>query len=72
MSPDIKGFIDKADRYLRSARILHREGDLDSAASRLYYSMFYCAEAMLLSKGLEFSSHRGVIATFGEKRPLIP
>lgn len=38
----------------------------DSAVSRLYYAMFYGAEALLLVKGKTFSSHRAVVAAFGE------
>jgi hypothetical protein len=37
----------KAERYVRSAKLLVQHGDLDSAASRLYYAMFYIAEALL-------------------------
>ena len=33
------------------------------------YSMFYCAQAMLLTKGLAFSKHAGVIAAFGKSWP---
>ena len=67
LTPEIRGYLDKADKYLRSAGLLLREGDVDSAASRLYYSMFYVAEALLLSEGMRFTSHRGVISSFGEK-----
>lgn len=42
------------------------EGDFDSAASRLYYAMFYIAQAMLESVGLSFSSHKAVISAFGQ------
>jgi len=56
----------KAGKYLHSAEMLRREKDFDSAASRLYYAMFYCAEALLLKDGLSFSSHHGVIAGFGK------
>jgi len=28
--------------------------------------MFFCAEAVLLTKGMSFSSHKGVISAFGE------
>jgi uncharacterized protein (UPF0332 family) len=28
--------------------------------------MFYCAEALLFSRGFSYSSHRGVIAGFGQ------
>jgi uncharacterized protein (UPF0332 family) len=67
MTDEARGYLDKAATYIKSARLLYRSGDMDSAASRLYYAMFYCAEALLLSENLRFSSHRGVISSFGEK-----
>jgi uncharacterized protein (UPF0332 family) len=67
MTTEARGYLEKAAIYIHSARLLHHSGDMDSAASRLYYAMFYCAEALLLSDGLRFSSHRGVISSFGEK-----
>jgi uncharacterized protein (UPF0332 family) len=63
---EIKSLIERAIRYLRSAGILLEDGDYESSVSRTYYAMFYCAQAMLLTKGLSFSSHRGVISAFGE------
>ena len=56
----------KARRYLDSADLLRRSEDFDSAILRLYYAMFYGAEALLLAKGKNFSSHRAVVAAFGE------
>jgi len=56
----------KAQRYLKSAKLLLEDGDYESSVSRSYYAMFYCAEAALLTKGLTFSSHKGVISVFGE------
>jgi uncharacterized protein (UPF0332 family) len=49
--------LEKARRYVKSAEVLRREDDYDSAVSRLYYAMFYCAEALLLARGQSFSSH---------------
>ena len=60
-------WVKKADRYLRSAELLLKDGDPHSAASRLYYAMFYCAEALLLEEGLSFSTHKGIISAFGER-----
>ncbi len=57
--------IEKAKRFIRSARILSADEDYDGAASRLYYAMFFTAEALLEAKGLAFSSHRAVQAAFG-------
>lgn len=66
MKDQINALLDKARRYLHSAELLQAAGDYDSAASRLYYAMFYCAEALLITKGMTFSSHRGVISAFGQ------
>jgi len=62
----VKSLVEKAKKYLRSAEILLKEGDYESSVSRTYYAMFYCAQAMLLTKNLSFSSHKGVISAFGE------
>ena len=66
MNEESRALIEKAKRYVRSAEILRVVKDYDSAASRLYYAMFYCAEALLLSKGLTYTTHRGVISGFGQ------
>jgi len=63
---EIGSLIKRARRYLQSAEILLKEGDFESCVSRAYYAMFYSAEALLLTKGLSFSSHRGVISAFGK------
>lgn len=60
-----QGLIQKAARYLSSARILVESGDIDSAVSRVYYATFFVAEALLDSLGMSFSSHKGVISAFG-------
>jgi len=58
--------IEKARRYLKSAKTLITDGDYESSVSRAYYAMFYAAEAALLKKGLSFSSHKGVISGFSK------
>ena len=63
---EINSLIEKAKRYLKSAKVLLEEGDYDSSVSRTYYAMFYSAQATLLTKSLSFSSHKGVISAFGE------
>ena len=57
MKEQIESLVEKSDRYLRSAVLLRDAEDYDSVASRLYYAMFYCAEALLLTKELSFSKH---------------
>ena len=66
MNEAARAYIEKAEKYLRSAELLRISGDFDSAASRLYYAMFFCAEMALYANGLRFSSHRGVISGFSQ------
>jgi len=42
-------------------------GYYDFVAARAYYAAFYGATALLLSEGLEFSKHSGVIATIHQR-----
>jgi uncharacterized protein (UPF0332 family) len=63
---EIQLLINKALRYIKSAKLLLDDGDYESAVSRIYYAMFFCTEAALLTKKLSFSSHKGVISAFGE------
>ena len=67
MTPEVEGLLNKARTSLQAARLLHEDGFLDFAASRAYYAMFYAAEALLLNRGLSFSSHSAVIAAFGKE-----
>jgi len=63
---EIKYFIEKADKFLKTAEQALNIGDYDSCVSRCYYAMFFMAEAALLTKNLSASSHKGVISLFGE------
>jgi uncharacterized protein (UPF0332 family) len=58
--------IDKAVRAIEAAEILLKAGSIDFAAGRAYYAMFFTAEALLLDKGLSFSKHSAVHASFGK------
>ena len=51
---ETEALVAKASRFIESARALKEMGDLESAVSRLYYAMFFCAEALLLSKRTSF------------------
>ena len=66
MKNEIKSLLERADRYVQSAEMLLEDGDYESSISRIYYAMFFSVEALLLSKNLSFSSHKGVISAFGE------
>jgi uncharacterized protein (UPF0332 family) len=67
MNPEITALIKKAKRSQQAASKLFDDGDIDFSASRAYYSLFYIASALLLSRDLSFSSHSGVIANFGKE-----
>jgi uncharacterized protein (UPF0332 family) len=67
MTAEQLGLLAKGRRSLRSARVVLDDGDCDGAVSRAYYAMFYAVEALLLAKGLVFSSHSAVIAAFGRE-----
>jgi uncharacterized protein (UPF0332 family) len=62
---DVPELIRKARRFLDLAEHLVGIGEFDSAVSRIYYAMFYCAEALLLTRGRVYSRHQGVISAFG-------
>jgi len=63
---EIKDFTEKADKFVSTAKQALSIGDYDSCVSRCYYAMFFMAEAVLLTKNLTASSHKGVISLFGE------
>jgi len=63
---EIESLLQRATKYLKSAEMLLNEKDYESSVSRTYYAMFYSVQAMLLTKNLSFSSHKGVISAFGE------
>lgn len=56
----------KAERAVRAAELLLKEGDFDASINRAYYGLFYTAEALLIEKGLSFRKHGGVHAAIGE------
>jgi uncharacterized protein (UPF0332 family) len=63
---EIESLVARSRKYLRSADILIKEGDYESSVSRTYYAMFYSIEALLLTKDISPSSHKGIISLFGE------
>lgn len=64
---EVSALIKKADRSLEAAKDLFNGEYYDFSVSRAYYSMFYCVEALLLTKDLAFSKHSAVISFFGKE-----
>lgn len=67
MNPSVGSLLEKARESRDAAELLRQESYPDFAASRAYYALFYIAEAMLLDRGLAFSSHSAVIAAYGKE-----
>lgn len=63
---EIESLVKRSKRYIKSAEVLLKDGDYESSVSRTYYAMLYCTQAVLLTKKLSFSSHKGVISAFGK------
>jgi len=67
MKPEVGELLDKARRSIKTAGKILKDGEVDFAGSRAYYAMFYVAEALLLERGLAFSSHSAIIANYGKE-----
>jgi uncharacterized protein (UPF0332 family) len=61
-----KQFFEKAEEALVVAQQLLTNDHAEFAAGRVYYAMFYVAEALLNEQGLRFRKHGGVHGAFGE------
>jgi len=57
----------RAKECLDDAKLLLENKRLHSAVNRIYYALFYQVSALLLAKGLSFSKHSGVLATFNKE-----
>ena len=67
IKPEIKELLDYAGESHAAAKVLIDKGFVGFSAAQSYYTMFYLAQALLLSKGQKFSSHSAVIAAYGKE-----
>ena len=65
MTEEVKKLIEKAEHALKVAEELMRDGYPSDAASKIYYSMFYAAQALLKSEGIDVIRHSAVESAFG-------
>ncbi len=65
MNEEIKKFLEKADHALAVADELLQHGHAPDAASKIYYAMFYAAQALLKSEGIDVSKHSAVESAVG-------
>lgn len=66
-STDTPKLLEKARHAIHAAETLLQNDEVESAAGRAYYAMFYTAEALLSHKGLHSRKHGGVHALFGQQ-----
>ncbi|MEA1895872.1 MAG: HEPN domain-containing protein [Euryarchaeota archaeon] len=66
MNAEIDALLKMADKSIRGARLLFEDGLYGFVVSRSYCAMFYLATAVLLTKDLNFSKHKAVVAAFGQ------
>ncbi|PLV56045.1 HEPN domain-containing protein [Thermotoga sp. SG1] len=57
----------RARECLDDAKLLLENKRFHSAVNRIYYALFYQVSALLLTKGLSFSKHSGVLAAFNRE-----
>ena len=62
----IKYRIEKSHKTMIEARDCATMGHWTLAANRLYYSLFYISNALLVDKGIFAKTHAGVIAKINE------
>ena len=67
ISKEIQHLLDKAGDSHAAAKVLIDKGFVGFSAAQSYYTMYYLVEAVLLSKGLRFSSHSALIASYGKE-----
>jgi len=65
--PQIRVLVDRAEESHQAAKVLLDSRFFNHSAAQSYYTMFYLSEALLFSKGLQFSSHSAVMAAFGRE-----
>jgi len=65
MRDEIKGYLEKAEHALEVAEELLKAGYAPDAASKVYYAMFYAAQALLKSEGINVVKHSAVESALG-------
>lgn len=65
MNEEIRKFLDKAEHALEVAEKLMTEGYPSDASSKIYYAMFYAAQALLKSEDIDVVKHSAVESAIG-------
>lgn len=65
MREEIKKLIAKSEHALEVATHLAQQGYPSDASSKIYYAMFYAAQALLKSQNVDMIKHSAVESAFG-------
>ena len=65
MKEEVVKLVGKADHALEVSEKLMKGGFPSEAASKIYYTMFYTAQALLRSDGIEVVKHSAVESALG-------
>ena len=58
---EISKLLNLSSEDLDTAELLYKSQRYRSCISRAYYAVYYVSQALLLSEGIETSTHRGII-----------
>lgn len=67
MKVGTRQLLEKAERAIQAADVLLSALGAEFAAGRVYYAMFYVAEALLHERDQVFSKHSGLHAAYGKE-----
>jgi uncharacterized protein (UPF0332 family) len=65
MTQEVKKLVEKAEHALKVAEKLISDNYPSDAASKIYYSMYYAAQALLKSEGIDVLKHSAVESALG-------
>ena len=65
MKKEVQRLLEKADHALEVAELLYKQGFHQDACSKIYYAMFYAAQALLKSEDIEVVKHSAVESALG-------
>jgi len=62
---EVQRLLEKADHALEVAESLYRQGFPQDASSKIYYAMFYAAQALLKAEDIDVVKHSAVESALG-------
>ena len=65
MTDEVRRYLRKAEHALEVAEDLLKDGHAPDAASKIYYAMYYAAQALLNADGIDVVKHSAVESAFG-------